>query len=121
METTPRQEARRRVLKTGIIAYNSRFKTLTCTVRDLSEHGARLRVDNPTMVPSHFELIIELDGFEVDCEITWRQDMEIGVRFLGTPRQRAQLRKQVITAVIPEGRPTLRRKPLSLTDGPARK
>lgn len=117
----PRREARRRVLKAGIIAFNNRFATLTCMVRDLSEHGARLRVDNPMMVPSHFELIIELDGFEVDCELVWRHDNEIGVRFLCPPRQRTQPRKQVITAVVPASRSALRRKPLLPADATTRK
>lgn len=109
MENRP---SRRRVLKTGVIAFADRFRSFPCTVRDLSEAGARLRVDNPAMVPHHFELLIEQDGFEAECEIAWRQDREIGVHFTAPPRQTGAVRKQVVTAVIPESRPTLRRKPL---------
>lgn len=112
METTERRAVRRRVLKSGTIAYSDRFKTLSCTVRDLSEGGARLRVDNPMFVPTHFELLVEQDGFEADCEIVWRADKDLGVRFTSPPRHRGIVRKQVITAVVPEHRPTLRRKPL---------
>lgn len=109
MENRP---PRRRVLKSGTVAYGDRFQCFPCTVRDLSESGARLRVDNPLMVPNHFELLIEQDGFEANCEAVWRHDHEVGVRFTSPPRQSGTARKQVVTAVVPEGRPMLRRKPL---------
>lgn len=112
METSERRAVRRRVLKSGTIAYNDRFKTLSCTVRDLSEGGARLRVDNPMFVPSQFVLLMEQDGFEADCEVVWRADKDVGVRFTSPTRQRGVIRKQSITAVVPENRPSLRRKPL---------
>lgn len=112
METTERRAVRRRVLKSGTIAYNDRFKTLSCTVRDLSEGGARLRADNPLFVPSQFELLIEQDGFEAECEVVWRVDKDLGVRFTSPPRQRGAVRRQAITAVVPENRSILRRKPL---------
>ena len=112
METTERRAVRRRVLKSGTIAYNDRFSTLSCTVRDLSEGGARLRADNPLFVPSQFELLIEQDGFEAECEVVWRVDKDLGVRFTSPPRQRGAVRRQAITAVVPENRSILRRKPL---------
>ncbi len=42
---------RRRVLKSGVVAYNNRHLTVPCAVRDISETGARLRVDAPLQVP----------------------------------------------------------------------
>ena len=109
---TPRTP-RRRVLKSGIIAYNDRFSALLCTVRDLSECGAHLRVEDTVNVPNTFELIIELDGLEASCEVVWRKNKEIGVRFSSPPRAVAPRRTQVINALAPKQAPTLRRKALT--------
>lgn len=115
-DDTPRPEARvaprRRTLKAGVIAFNSHFMTYNCTVREISETGARLRVDDVMGIPNHFDLVIELDAVEYPCEVVWRRQGEIGVRFLGEPRHKARTRAQVITSVAMSGqKPTLRRIP----------
>jgi len=109
---TPRMP-RRRVLKSGIIAFNDRFSALPCTVRDLSGTGAHLRVEGTVNVPNTFELIIELDGLEASCQVVWRKDKEIGVRFSSAPRTVTRRRTQVVKALVPQEAPTLRRKPLT--------
>ena len=43
-EKDERLSARRRILKGALIAYDDRRCTLPCTVRDISETGARLRL-----------------------------------------------------------------------------
>ncbi len=101
---------RRRVLKAGVIAFNNRYVTYNCTVRDLSDTGARLRVDDVTVIPASFELIIDLDGFEAPCEVTWRRQHEVGVKFTSPPRKTAPRRAQIVSVVRPEQKPTLRRK-----------
>ena len=63
-----RRSLRRRVLKGGIVAFNDRHSTLPCSVRDVSDMGARLRVTGSVSVPDTFELIIEFDGLEAPCE-----------------------------------------------------
>lgn len=103
---------RRRMLKSAIAAFNNRFCTVSCTVRDLSDTGARLRSEGSVNIPDTFELIIELDGFEADCEVVWRRGSDLGVRFLGAPRKVAPKRDQVISAHLPAPVPTLRRKPV---------
>ena len=86
----------------AIIAYNDRRSTLPCTVRDLSETGARLRVDS---APDAFTLIIELDGAEDDCKVIWRKPPQLAVTFVGPLRKVTPTRAQVVTAVIPENKP----------------
>jgi hypothetical protein len=56
-------------LKAGIIAFNERRVTLSCTVLDISETGARLRISEPVSAPNTFDLIIKLDGIEAACEV----------------------------------------------------
>jgi len=107
-----RKTARRRVLKSGVIAFNDRFSALPCVVRNLSSTGAQLHVEGTVNVPNTFELVIDLDGLEAQCEVAWRRDKEIGVRFTAPPRQVAPRRSQVVKALVPQQPPTLRRKPL---------
>jgi len=106
-----RDAVRQRVLKGGIVAFNNRHSTLPCTVRDVSDAGARLRLDGSMNAPDTFDLIIELDGLEASCDVRWRRDKELGVRFVSAPQRLAPRRTQLITAVVPSGTPSLRRKP----------
>jgi hypothetical protein len=64
---------RRRVLKTGIIAFNDHRSTIGCVIRDLTPSGARLSVDGFMNVPDLFDLIIELEGLEASCQVAWRR------------------------------------------------
>lgn len=107
-----RSMARTRVLKSGTIAFGGRQSTLPCAVRDLSASGARLRSDNPLLIPDTFELLIDLDGLEADCKVMWRRGAEVGVKFIGAPRKTAPKRRQSVTALSQTARPSLRRKPL---------
>ena len=47
-----RRSTRRRILKRAVIAYSDRHCTLPCTVRDISESGARLQLTST--VENHF-------------------------------------------------------------------
>ena len=107
-----RAKARRRILKAGIICFNGRHSTLACSVRDLSDTGARLRLTGSISAPDTFELFIELDGSWVDCEVVWRHGSEIGIHFTSNTRREAPRRKQVIQQQqqMPT-RPSLRRQP----------
>jgi hypothetical protein len=98
-------------LKAGIAASNDRHLTVACTVRDVSATGARLRVGSSVGIPDTFELIIEVDGLEADCQVVWRKADEVGVRFLAAPRIVAAKRAQVINPLTPAKAPSLRRTP----------
>lgn len=106
-----RQTPRRRVLKGGIVAFNERYSTLPCTVRDISDTGAKLRIDGSINAPDKFDLIVEIDGIEVPCEVVSRKANEISVRFIAPPRTVAPRRVQVVKALVPTTPPTLRRQP----------
>lgn len=106
-----RRAPRRRVLKAGIAASNDRRLTVNCTVRDLSDTGARLRIEGSMTVPDTFELIIELDGLEAPCQVVWRKGGEVGVKFLSAPRIVAAKRAQVVSVVAPPKAVSLRRVP----------
>lgn len=105
-----RSSDRRRQLKAGLILFNNRHSTLPCSVRDISERGARLEAVAAN-VPDTFVLNIELDGFEAPCEVVWRKVNFVGVRFTGEVKRVAQRRVQVLRAVSPLEKPSLRKKP----------
>lgn len=107
---------RRRVLKGGVVAFNDHYSSLPCTVRDISDTGARLRIDGSMNAPDRFDLIIEIDGLEVPCEVVSRKASEIAVRFVSPPRMMAPRRVQVVSALVPTKPPTLRRHPKPATN-----
>jgi hypothetical protein len=106
-----RGPVRRRILKAGIACFNGRHSTLPCTVRDLSDTGARVRSNGSINVPDTFELHIELDGLWANCEVIWRRGEEIGVRFTEPPVIVAAKRKQSISSMAAVPAPSLRRVP----------
>ncbi|MHA6298412.1 PilZ domain-containing protein [Devosia sp. CAU 1758] len=76
-----RETQRRRTLKGGKIVVNDGFSTFDCTIRNLSEKGAKLVVSSSLAIPQRFGLALD-DGRRFECELAWRTETEIGVRFL---------------------------------------
>lgn len=106
----PRSSTRRKQLKGCIIAFNNRHSTLPASVRDISASGARIEA-HAADVPDTFELIVELDGLEADCEVMWRKVNLVGVRFVSPPRYLEPKRLQVVRPTIPTAAPSIRRRP----------
>jgi hypothetical protein len=71
---------RRRTLKGGKIVINNGFSTFVCTVRNLSDTGARLKVTSIIGIPDSFELAMD-DGGRFPCTVAWKTETELGVRF----------------------------------------
>lgn len=108
-ENDKRVAPRKRVLKGARIVFNGRSSTMSCTVRDVSDTGARLRVAQGQAVPSQFDLLIDVDGFEAPCTVAWRKGEEVGVTFDAPPT--VGKRAQVVTPI--ERAPvSIRRKPI---------
>jgi len=72
---------RRRILKGGKIVVNNGFSTFDCTVRNLSETGARIRVVSIIGIPDSFELAMDY-GAKFQCSVAWKTETELGVRFV---------------------------------------
>jgi hypothetical protein len=72
-------------LKGAIISDRDGQEIVTCTIRDVSATGARLRLERAFETPTHFRLAIDVDGFEVACELRWCKGQDIGVKFLRPP------------------------------------
>lgn len=81
MSDEPRDSQRHRTLKGGKIVVNDGFSTFDCTIRNMSEAGAKLVVTSSLPIPNRFELAMH-DGRRFPCEVAWRTETDIGVRFL---------------------------------------
>lgn len=80
MSDEHRTAPRRRVLKGGRIVINDGFSTFQCTVRNLSDTGARLKVVSIVGIPDTFQLVMD-DGRKFACRAVWKTEFEIGVQF----------------------------------------
>lgn len=76
-----RDTQRHRTLKGGKIVINDGFSTFDCTIRNLSETGAKLLVSSSLAIPKRFELKLD-DGRHFACDVAWRTETEIGVHFI---------------------------------------
>ena len=54
-----------------------------CTIVDVSNSGARLLLENAIEPPDSFVLIMARNGdVRRHCEVTWRDDESVGVKFV---------------------------------------
>jgi PilZ domain len=101
MQEEERTSVRRRVLKGAIAAFNLRHSTIPCTIRDLSDTGCRVIGTDILRLPDTFELMLELDGLIMQCEVVRRKSDGVGVRFLGPAQPYTPKRAQIIAANVP--------------------
>ncbi|MGE6738717.1 PilZ domain-containing protein [Allorhizobium pseudoryzae] len=72
---------RRRMLKGARIVFNNGHSTINVVVRDMSETGARVTIENAHSVPDALVLVLD-DGARFDCEVARRTLTELGLRFV---------------------------------------
>lgn len=70
---------RHRVLKSGQIRFGS--SAVDCTIRDISNTGARIIVRSPLWFPEAFTLVTVANDSARQGHIVWRRDGQIGVAF----------------------------------------
>ena len=76
-----RQGLRMRRLKDARLVFNGRKSVMNCTVRNVSERGAKLMMAEPHQVPAEFELTISGTDPLVARKV-WFKEGEMGVKFL---------------------------------------
>lgn len=77
--TERRGERRQRVLKSGLLTFNRGFGAMECTVRNESEHGARLSFGETSAVPPAFSIRIGDRGMPRPAQVRWRTMTEVGI------------------------------------------
>ena len=74
-----RSATRHRVYKRGTISFNG--AGFDCTVRNLSERGARIDVDGPVLLPEQFDLVVGSDKVTYRCRVIWSSGQRFCVVF----------------------------------------
>ena len=74
---------RNRVLKRASILTGITNSEVVCTVRNMHQHGAELRVAMEARVPHEFLLYVPTDGVAYRAVMRWRRDDKMGVMFVG--------------------------------------
>lgn len=75
-----RAAQRHRVFKSGTITFEN--SGIACTVRNMSDSGAAIDLENPVILPQSFTLSISRDNFVRNCRPVWRNDKRIGLAFV---------------------------------------
>ena len=70
---------RHRILKTGTLKFPGGM--VACTVRNISQSGARLDIVNPLGVPKTFLLVIISEQLTRQCRPVWACEGKMGVAF----------------------------------------
>lgn len=79
--TELRKAGRVRTFKAATIALNNGHSTLSCTIKNISELGAKLVAHNFLDIPDEFDLHMS-DGGKRRCVVRWRKLTEMGVEFI---------------------------------------
>jgi hypothetical protein len=75
---------RRRVLLGGIVTFLEGAVHFDCTIRDLTEAGARITVPRNQPMPSHIHLINMRDRIAYESHVAWNTGREAGLTFRKT-------------------------------------
>ena len=75
-----RRQPRRKALKNGRVLL-SKWASIDCTIRDLTDSGARLEFGSLTELPAEFNLMIIATDQVIPVELVWQRGVAAGVRF----------------------------------------
>ena len=77
-----KRETRKSVQHSAWIVLDGGFAARPCTVIDLSDSGAKIRVDDPSSINSKLKLAFSRDGRKGQrCEVVWRRGNTLGLKF----------------------------------------
>ncbi len=93
-----RVRARRSIAHTAHVATGV-SQPIACRVIDVSELGARLVVGDPQTMPQQF-LIVLGPKLSRWCDVMWRSETEVGVKFTPPPRT---VKVKKAKSVLPPG------------------
>ncbi|MBB6483959.1 PilZ domain-containing protein [Rhizobium lusitanum] len=76
-----RMSARKRTLLGAKIIFNEGHSVYDCLVKNLSDTGAMIQIENPLAAPNAFDLQLS-DNRLLTCEVRWRKINSMGVQFV---------------------------------------
>ena len=77
-----RTSPRSRVLKSAKLVLGT-TSVIDCVVRNVTSHGARIKIANTVDLPEPFGLTFDGGRSVRPCRIVWRSVTETGVEFIG--------------------------------------
>jgi hypothetical protein len=86
VEDEKRIATRRKVLKAAKIITMDMKSVLDCTIRDMSDTGAKLNVEVSSAIPAEFQFYLISDNTLRNAKTIWRRAGQIGVHFTGEPK-----------------------------------
>jgi hypothetical protein len=75
---------RRRVLLGGRVSYHDGTQVFDCSIRDLSDGGARITVPSTQVLPTQVYLINLRDRLAYESLVVWKRGGEAGLSFVKT-------------------------------------
>ena len=76
-----RQSSRNRFLKQVKIIFNGKQCVYDAYLRNVSAYGAQLETRLCEFMPNMFDVFFVEDAFAVPCEVVWRRQDALGVKF----------------------------------------
>lgn len=76
-----RTSQRRRVLKGGNIYFNRGYGAYSCTVKNLSDGGAMVLMEDSSGLPGEFDFVITGEDKTRKASISWRANGRAGIVF----------------------------------------
>lgn len=77
-----RSSRRGKLLLRGRVVFERGAGSVDCTIRDMSETGARIEVATGTMLPKKFTLMVLRDGTAHEAEVKWCRPKQMGLYFV---------------------------------------
>jgi hypothetical protein len=77
-----RRDRRRRVLFGGKIVFDQAARSIDCTIRDVSETGAQVRLAGFELLPETVHLIELRRGLAHEAKVAWVRPPHVGLLFL---------------------------------------
>jgi len=84
MQPERRKHGRRNTALLAIVLPYASAGAIRCTIRDISEGGARLQTAELASVPDTFDVLIHTPDGKVQrrrCKVMWRADNQLGLSF----------------------------------------
>ena len=91
-EDNSRISRRSRVLKGAKLVHMKNWSLVDCTIRDMSETGARIICGDQYSVADEFRFLVPSDNTIQPAKVVWRKDNMLGIIFTGE-KTRAPVRK----------------------------
>ncbi len=87
-----RVRPRTRVLKGAKIVAMTNWSLIDCTIRDMSETGAKLICKDQASIANEFRFLVPHDNTICNAKVVWRRGEMIGIQFT-SEKTRAPARK----------------------------